>query len=150
MRVSEACERLKVPKKLAEEVAKLTELHMYDLRCDAKENKVRKFIVKNLEYFDKLMYLKQADFSACKDDLSTAPSVLKMTGILNKMKEEGVPLTLKDLAVRGNELIDTGCPKNLTAKALERLLLDCAVGQVENEKQKLLDYAIKAVYPSLI
>ena len=40
--------------------------------------------------FDKLMLLKQADFSACKDDTSVAPSVTKMTGILNAMKAEGV------------------------------------------------------------
>ncbi len=140
----EVCNRLKVPKKLTEKVVKLTALHMYDLRCDARENKVRKFIVKNLDYFDELMLLKQADFSACRDDLSPAPSVVKMTAILQKMKEEGVPLDLKQLAVRGDELIEAGCPKELTGKALENLLLACAVGQTENEKEKLISYAKKS------
>ena len=140
----EVCNRLKVPKKLTEKVAKLTALHMYDLRLDAKENKVRKFIVKNLKYFDELMLLKQADFSACRDDLSPAPSVVKMNAILQKMKEEGVPLDLKGLAVRGDELIEAGCPKELTGKALENLLLACAVGQTENDREKLISYARKA------
>ncbi|MDE6104408.1 MAG: HD domain-containing protein, partial [Clostridia bacterium] len=140
----EVCTRLKVPKKLTEKVVKLTALHMYDLRCDARENKVRKFIVKNLDYFDELMLLKQADFSACRDDLSPAPSVVKMTAILQKMKEEGVPLNLKQLAVRGDELIEAGCPKELTGKALENLLLACAVGQTENEKENLISYAKKS------
>ncbi|MDE7168009.1 MAG: HD domain-containing protein [Clostridia bacterium] len=140
----EVCNRLKVPKKLTEKVVKLTALHMYDLRCDARENKVRKFIVKNLNYFDELMLLKQADFSACRDDLSPAPSVVKMTAILQKMKEEGVPLDLKQLNVRGDELIEAGCPKELTGKALENLLLACAVGQTENEKEKLISYAKKS------
>ena len=139
----EVCARLKVPKKLTEKVVTLTALHMYDLRCDASENKVRKFIVKNLKYFDELMLLKQADFSACRDDLSPAPSVVKMTAILKKMKEEGVPLDLKQLNVRGDELIEAGCPKELTGKALENLLLACAVGQVANEKEKLVFYALK-------
>ena len=140
----EVCNRLKVPKKLTEKVVKLTALHMYDLRCDARENKVRKFIVKNLNYFDELMLLKQADFSACRDDLSPAPSVVKMTAILQKMKEEGVPLSLKQLAVRGDELIEAGCPKELTDKNLENLLLACDVGQTENKKEKLILYAQKS------
>jgi len=139
----EICNRLKVPKKLTEQVVRLTELHMYDLRCDARENKVRKFIIKNLKIFDELMLLKQADFSACRDDLSLAPSVKKMTGILEKMKEEGVPLSLKQLAVRGDELIKAGCPKEQTGKVLENLLLSCAVGQVKNEKENLISFAIK-------
>lgn len=140
----EVCNRLKVPKKLTEKVVQLTALHMYDLRCDARENKVRKFIVKNLKYFDELMLLKQADFSACRDDLSPAPSVVKMTEIFEKMKEEGVPLDLKQLQVRGDELIEAGCPKELTAKNLENLLLACAVGQTENVKEKLISYAKKS------
>ncbi|MDE7083470.1 MAG: HD domain-containing protein [Clostridia bacterium] len=140
----EICNRLKVPKKLTEKVVKLTALHMYDLRCDARENKVRKFIIKNLDAFDELMLLKQADYSACRDDLAPAPSVVKMTAILKKMKDEGVPLTLKELNVRGDELINSGCPKELTGKVLENLLLCCAVGQVSNDREKLLLYAEKS------
>lgn len=145
----EICARLKVPKKLTEQVVDLTALHMYDLRCDARENKVRKFIVKNLKYFDELMLLKQADFSACRDDLSPAPSVVKMTEILEKMKKEGVPLTLKQLNVRGDELIEAGCPKEFTGKALENLLLSCAVGQVKNQRESLLNYAKKSAFFSV-
>lgn len=141
---AEVCARLKVPKKLAERAVKLTELHMYDLRCDARENKVRKFIIKNLKYFDDLMLLKQADYSACMDDTSVAPSVKKMTEIYKKMKAEGVPLDLKGLNVRGDELINAGCPKEFTAKALENLLLSVAVGQVLNEREKLVSYAQKS------
>lgn len=139
----EVCNRLKVPKKTAEKTVKLTALYMYDLQCNARGSKVRKFIVKNLQFFDGLMLLKQADFSACRDDLSPAPSVVKMTGILEKMRKEGAPISLKQLAVRGNELIEAGCPKELTGKALERLLSDCAAGQVKNEKDKLISYAQK-------
>ena len=80
----EVCARLKVSKKLTEQVVALTALHMYDLRCDARESKVRKFIIKHLKYFDELMLLKQADYSACRDDLSPAPSVVKMTGVLQR------------------------------------------------------------------
>ena len=99
------CARLKVSKKLTEETVKLISLHMYDLRGDARENKVRKFIIENLDVLDKLLLLKQADFSACKDDLSVAPSVEKINNITEKMRAEGVPFTLKQLVVRGDELL---------------------------------------------
>lgn len=136
------CARLKAPKKETERVAALVKLHMYDLRCDARENKVRKFIVKNFPFFEELMLLKQADFSACKDDLSPAPAVVKMRGILGRMREEGVPLTIKQLAVRGDELIAAGCPRERTGEILQRLLLDCCINQVENRRDKLLKYAV--------
>lgn len=135
--------RLKIPKKLAARAAELTKLHMYDLRCDARENKVRRFIVKNYELFDELLLLKQADFSACRDDLSPAPCVVKMQRIFKKMQEEGVPCTLKHMNLRGNELIAAGCPENFAGEALNNLLLACAVGQVKNKKEKLIRYAIK-------
>ncbi len=137
------CARLKVPKKLTEETVNLVFLHMYDLRCDAKENKVRKFIIKNFRYFNKLLLLKQADFSACMDDLSPAPSALKMKSIYERMRAENIPFTLKDLDVRGNELIEAGVPSQKTGSILEGLLLDCAVGQVKNTKDELIRYALK-------
>ena len=61
-----------------------------------------RFIVKNYEYLEELMLLKQADYSACKDDLSPAPTVVKMRAILENMKAEGVPFTLKELSVRAH------------------------------------------------
>lgn len=138
----QVCARLKAPRKLTERVAALVRLHMYDLLCDAKENKVRKFIVKNLPLFEELMLLKQADFSACRDDLSPAPAVVKMRGILAKMRAEGVPLTVKELAVRGDELIAAGFPKERISAILEGLLLDCCINQVENGRDKLLKHAL--------
>lgn len=137
------CARLRIPKKITERVCRLIALHMYDLRCDARENKVRKFIVKNYDYFEELMLLKQADYSACRDDLSPAPCVVKMRGILQKMREEGVPLTLKELDIKGDELIKSGFPDGKTGKMLERLLLDCSIKLVKNKKDELLNYAHK-------
>lgn len=137
------CARLRVPKRLSERIAKLVALHMYDFRCDAKENKIRKFIVKNYDYFEELMLLKQADFSACRDDLSPAPCVVKMRGILQKMKDEGTPLTLKELDIKGDELIKSGLPSEYAGKILERLLLDCSIKLVKNKNDALLNYAHK-------
>ena len=137
------CARLKVPKNLTEEVAVLISLHMYDLQCNAKINKARKFIVKHFDIFDKLLMIKQADYSACKDQTDIAPFVEKYTRIFNQMREEGVPFTLKELKLKGDTLIKAGFAPRSVGVTLENLLYDCCIGQVENNSQKLLDRAVK-------
>ena len=101
----EVLERLKAPKKVTELVCRLTALHMYDLDGKAREGKVRSFIVKNYDVYEPLLLLKQADYSGCKDDLSPCPTLVKWRGIEEKMRAEGVPFTLKQLAVRGDEAV---------------------------------------------
>ena len=147
---AEICVRLKIPKKLTEEVVRLIETHMYDLRCDAKESKVRRFIVENIDIFDKILYIKQADFSACKDNFDTAPSVIKLKNIYKKMVDEGVPFTLKQLNVKGNDLLDSGFPPAEVGATLEKLLTDCCINAVENDREKLTEYARKVYLVPLL
>lgn len=136
------CARLKVSKKLTEETKELCLWHMYDLKGDARESKVRKFIVKHYSLLDKLYAIKQADFSACRDVKTQAPFIEKWKKIENKMREEGAPFTLSDLKVRGNELIDAGISPNEVGKTLEYLLLECAVYPQFNEKSRLIKMAL--------
>ncbi len=139
--VREICARLKVPKKLAEETARLTALHMYDCAGNARESKVRRMIVRNRDIFFKLTELKQADYSACRDDLSEAPSVTRWREIYQAMLAEKVPFSLKELKVRGNELIAAGVPREKTGRVLEALLAECAVAPQLNERKKLISAA---------
>lgn len=134
---TEILQRLKAPKKLIAQTAKLTELHMYDFRGDAAENKVRKFIIENLELFPQILHLKQADFSACKDDRTVAPTVKKFKAIFMKMRSENLPFTLKELEIKGDDLIRLGIPCESVGDVLHSLLADCAVKVVANDKNKL-------------
>lgn len=130
--------RLKMPKKLVAETARLCETHMYDTRCDARESKIRKFIVKNNDIFERVLLLKQADYSGCKDDLSPAPCVVKWRGIYEKMIKEGAPVSLKQLNIRGDELIELGVKPENVGFVLENLLTDCALdGRLNNQKTLL-------------
>ncbi len=140
---AEICARLKVPKKLAAETVKLVYLHMYDFQLQAKENKIRKFIIENAGCFDKLMLVMQADYSACKDDFSCSPVVAKLNGVYKKMQEEGIPFNLKQLAINGNDLAAVGFPPPTIGEVLEFLLMDCAINLVPNVKEKLTMRAIK-------
>ncbi len=135
--------RLKAPKALKAETVRLVALHMRDYHLDMRESKVRREIVQNLDILEKLFALKQADYSACKDDLSPAPSVLKWREILSRMKEEKVPFSLSELAVNGLELQRAGVPVEHTAEALSDLLDACILRVVPNEKTALVRRAVK-------
>lgn len=136
------CARLKVSKALTEETVRLVSLHMYDYNGAASEGKVRKFIVRNLSVLDKLLDLKQADYSACKDDTGKAPVAVKWESVLARMREEGAPFSVKELRIRGDELIAAGiCPEQ-TGKTLFRLLEECAVDPAKNRRETLVKLAL--------
>lgn len=137
----EILHRLKAPKKLTEQVSALVKRHMYDFDCQARENKLRRFFVVHHELLPELLLVKQADFSACTDDLSVAPTVVKWTRLLEKMQSEGVPFTLKQLAIGGRELLAIGIPPHRVSSVLEALLKHTATNPADNTKQRLLRLA---------
>ncbi len=130
--------RLSAPKKLIEETATLVELHMYDLDGNTGENKLRRFLVKHYPILEKLLLVKQADFSACKDDVSPAPTCVRWRALLRTMRKEGVPFTVKALAVSGKDLLDAGLPPPNVSRTLQALLLHTATTPKENKKEILI------------
>ena len=134
--------RLKAPKRLAARTAELIGLHMYDFDCKTGENKLRRFFVCNYPLLEELLALKQADFSACTDDTSVAPTVEKWRELLSKIRAENAPLTRKELAVTGKDLLDTGLPPAHIAELLQRLLLHAVVKPQDNVKPRLIKLAL--------
>ena len=96
--------RLKAPAKETNLICELTLWHMYDYDLHTKENKLRKFMVSHADILNDLLLVKQTDYSACKDDLSPAPCVVKWKELIGKMREEGAAFSLKELRVNGNDL----------------------------------------------
>ncbi len=133
--------RLKAPKKLIQRIPALVEWHMYDLDCKASENKLRRFFVTHYELIDDLIKLKQADFSACMDDLSEAPTVRRWKSLLAKLKAENAPLTLKELALNGRDLLSLGIEQTYFSALLEKLLLHACCHPADNRKERLLKLA---------
>ena len=134
----EMLSRWKAPKKLTEETKALILLHMRDFDLKMRESKVRRELIEHHALLKKLFALKQADFSACRDDLSPAPTVVKWEGVLQKMNEEGAPLALAELAVTGKDAIEAGIPPHEVGNVLHLLLFDCALGMAKNERAALL------------
>lgn len=139
----EILSRLKAPAKLISETARLVRLHMRDLDGKMKKNKVRREMIENYDLLERLLTLKQADYTACKDDFSPAPAVVKWRAILADMKREGVPIRLSELAVNGAELQKAGVKPERTGQALKELLFHCAENGARNNKTYLLRRAAK-------
>ena len=138
----EILSRLKAPKRFTEETAKLVELHMYDFNCQTRENKLRKFFVEHYPFLQSLLLLKQADFSACADNRSIAPTCARWQSLLTKMQAEQAPFTLKALAVDGKDLLSLGLQPKSVSKTLNTLLVHAAIHPKDNEKPKLLKLAV--------
>lgn len=133
--------RLKAPKKLIKRIPALIEWHMYDFDCNTKESKLRRFFVSHYDILEDLLTVKQADFSACMDDISEAPTVRRWKTILHKMKAEGAPFTIKELALSGLDLSTLDIPKNQYSAVLEKLLLHACCNPKDNQKDRLLKLA---------
>ncbi len=134
----EILNRLKAPKRTIDRVGLLIKWHMYDFDCKTNENKLRRFLVTHYPLLEELFLVKQADFSGCKDDLSPVPTVVKMKALLEKMRAEKVPFTLKELAVNGKDILNLGVPPHHVSILLEKLLAHTALKPYDNKKGKLL------------
>lgn len=134
--------RLKAPVKTTERIVSLVALHMYDFDCKTGENKLRRFFVEHYPLLEDLLKVKQADFSACTDDVSTAPTIEKWQAILQKMHEDNAPLTLKQLAVSGKDLLDLGIAPPHVSRVLQSLLLHAACNPKDNQKTRLVKLAL--------
>lgn len=133
--------RLKAPKRTVDRVCELVAWHMYDFNCQTRENKLRRFFACHYALLDELLLLKQADFSACKDERSPAPTCTRWRALLDKMRKQKAPLCLKELAVNGKDLLLLEIPPEGVAKTLHSLLLHVAVNPADNTKDRLLKIA---------
>jgi len=111
---------LKYPKAEVERAVKLIALHMYDLRGEARESKVRLFVLKNHEVIEDLFLLQRADCAASLGERPTHTE--RMEQIYHQMKSDGTPFLVKDLKVDGRDLIDAGVPEKKRGAVLDELL----------------------------
>lgn len=141
--------RLKSPKSLKEHTRALILQHMYDIQNVTRERKLRRYFVEHNAILTDLLALKQADFSACKDDVSPCPAKSRWESILTRMREEGVPFQTKDLKINGKDLLDAGMPAPYIGKILHELLMRCANEPQNNRKEMLLEMS-HGVYRSFL
>jgi len=135
--------RLKVDNFRIKQVKFLVEFHMLDLDLSMKETKIRRFIANNYHRINELFMLKQADFSASKDDINVAPTIIKWNGVIDKMRSEGAPFSLKELKISAERLMEMGFKGKSIGEVLKELFDQAVCGTIPNEKDALEISALK-------
>lgn len=99
-----ALERLKLPKAQCRRIRDLVAWHMYDLNCKTRESKLRVFLAEHSELLKDLFLLKNADYEACGYHTGECPTVTRMRKVLQRMREQGAPGSLKELNLTAADL----------------------------------------------
>lgn len=138
-----ALKRLGADKKTIERVAFLTRYHMLDIKCDVKENKLRKFFVANENYIFDLLDLKQADFRAGLDSDETVPCEKKWIALYEKMKTDGTPFSYSDLKITAEQLMEMGFKGKEIGAELKKAFDLCVCSPCKNDETALKKIAEK-------
>lgn len=139
-----AMRNLRLPIDLMRSTCHLIRLHMFDYNPNWNDGAVRRLIARvGNDYFDDLVALRLADHCG-KGYGSAMPEYLK--SLLRRRKSiitKGDPLTLKDLAVNGTNLIrECGLsPGRRIGVVLDELLQTCLDDPLQNERDTLLAIA---------
>jgi len=141
--------RLKFPNAVVENVCHLIREHMFNYTPDWTVPAVRRFIIRvGQENLDDLFDLRLADMYG----MHNAPIVYKYSAAINLLVElkdriaveleKKNALSLKDLAIDGNDLIQAGFEKGKKLGLILNHLLDCVIEDPQmNTREKLLEVA---------
>ncbi len=75
---------------------------------NTKKSKCRVFIADNFDYFDDFVRLRRADGLATNPENYDDTKVQAMIELKNQMLSSGMPITIKDLPISGNDLLKLG------------------------------------------
>ena len=133
--------RLKAPTALREEVVRLCELHMTLIQPEKKI--VRRWLGKlGPDLMEKLLTFQEADMLGKGipegDELDQFP---KLRNLIAKIQADNACFSLKDLAVRGGDLMAMGYTGKEIGARLNRLLELVMEETLPNEKEALLTWA---------
>lgn len=134
-----ALSRLKFDNATADLVLSLVKQH--DVQIEPTEKSVKKALNKHSPaVFFKLLEIKKADNLAQSPEYNRIGKIENLKSIAMEILNRGECFSLKDLAVNGNDLINIGVPAGKkVGKALDFLLDSVINGEIENQKQPLLD-----------
>lgn len=143
--------RLKFPNAVIEDVCHLINEHMFNYTPDWTVPAVRRFIIRvGRDHLEDLFDLRLADMYG----MHNLPVVYKYSAAIDllvelkdrikKELEKKNALSLKDLAVNGKDLMESGIPAGKKLGLILNHLLDCVIEDPEmNTREKLLEVAKK-------
>ncbi len=136
--------RLRFDNDTTERVTRLVERH--DCVYPAEPRTVKRLMQKmSDEDILRLMEIQRCDrVSHAKDYATPSPTLQEIPALMRRIREEHACFSLKDLQVKGTDLISIGIPAGKQLGAILTILLDAVIdGELPNERAALLSYAAK-------
>ncbi|AEV28344.1 putative domain HDIG-containing protein [Sphaerochaeta pleomorpha str. Grapes] len=123
-------------------VSLLVREHMFSYKEDWTDSAVRRFINRvGLAYIPLLFQLRLADQKAIHDSIDIT-MVSELDGRIQKILSAHDALSIRDLAINGNDLMQAGIPKGPRIGQLLNLLLETVLDDPkQNKKEQLLAIA---------
>ena len=112
-----------------------------DIDDETSESKLRWFMAEKSKLMPQLIDLKAADTFASQ---KIRPE-LRWAVLFEQMKQEGVPMGIKDLKVNGDDLIAMGYPECERGMALYELWRDTVMNNTLNDRDHALEYLRKKI-----
>ncbi|MBO6176194.1 MAG: HD domain-containing protein [Treponema sp.] len=141
--------KLKFSNDEIKKVSHLVKEHMFYYESSWSDAAVRRFIIRiGLENIDDLFALRLGDVYGMHripmDPLSPSwKLLLELKERIARITEENNALSLRDLAVSGNDLMDAGIPKGKVLGFILKELLECVIDSpAMNDREKLLALAV--------
>ena len=143
--------RLKFPNSVIDDVCHLINEHMFNYTPDWTIPAVRRFIIRvGQENLDNLFDLRIADMYGMHNhqiDYKYSAAIALLVELKDRITvelEKRNALSLKDLAINGNDLIEAGIPSGKKLGFILNHLLDCVIEDpAMNTKEKLMEVAKK-------
>lgn len=134
---------LKYPNETVTRTARLVKNHMYNLRGDAKPNKIKLFIAENEDIIEDLEALIRADGLSCGKGYVPKE---KFLGVHRYMIENCIPFKVKDLKINGNDILAIEkIDGKLVGSLLNDIFRECLFENIRNNRDELLEYARKRI-----
>ncbi len=136
-------ERLRFPNRTVTEVCHLIRMHMFHYEPVWSDAAVRRFLVSaGLENLDRLFTLRRADTAAISGHTGPLPDLVELKSRIDTILAQKQGLTLRDLAVNGNDLKNAGIRNGPTIGIVLHELHEAVLDDPElNKKEKLLEIA---------
>jgi len=135
---------LKVDNNTKEHVLTLIKYHDLDLQSTERYVKRLCYKLGDLEMVKKLILVQRADnYGQAPIHSERIDKFNQIDEIVEKLEQQNLSFSLKDLAVNGNDLINLGLSGKEIGASLKYLLEAVLNDEVKNNKQSLLDYLSK-------
>lgn len=134
--------RLRYPNDTINRTVEIVRWHMFDFNGEASENKKRRFVQREWDLLEDIVALKHAD-SVGTGFFTRNTYADRLIELKEKMREEGVPIRVKDLSIKGTDLEALGIEPKVRSAVLRTLLERQADENAIRDREHLLKEAVR-------